>query len=135
MRTLIVEDDFVSRRLLQRFLQPLGTCDVAVNGVEAIQAFHLALAEGRRYDLVCLDIMMPQMDGQEVLKRLRKLEADRDIVMLQAAKVVMTTALSDSTNVLESFRSQCDGYLAKPIEYKSLLSLLSDLGLLKDKAG
>ena len=74
MRTLIVEDDFTSRLLMQAILAPCGECHIAVNGREAIQAFRLARAQGRPYDLVCLDIMMPEMDGHAVLKVLRAAE-------------------------------------------------------------
>lgn len=74
MKTLIVEDDFTSRLLLQTFLNPYGESHVAVDGIEAIEAFMLACAEKYPYDLVCLDIMMPRMDGHEVLKRIRGME-------------------------------------------------------------
>ncbi|MCA1987263.1 MAG: response regulator, partial [Desulfovibrio sp.] len=65
MRVLIVEDDFTSRKLMQTILSPYGDCDVAVNGREAVEAFQNALNSAKPYDLVCMDIMMPEMDGQE----------------------------------------------------------------------
>ncbi len=65
MRILVVEDDFISRRLLCRFLERFGECDVAINGNEAVNAVEHALQAGAHYDLICLDIMMPEMDGQE----------------------------------------------------------------------
>ena len=79
MRVLVVEDDFISRRLLCRYLEPHGECDVAVNGNEALSAFKQALSSGQYYDLICLDIMMPGMDGQETLKRMRILEREAGI--------------------------------------------------------
>jgi len=130
MRTLVVEDDFMSRLLLQRLLKPFGESDVAVNGKEAIVAFRLALQENDPYKLVTLDIMMPEMDGQTVLKELRSMEAERGIGGLDGAKIVMTTALHDSKNIIQAFKSQCDGYLVKPIDRRKLVDQLQSLGLI-----
>jgi two-component system chemotaxis response regulator CheY len=129
MKTLIVEDDFTSRLLLQAILAPYGECHIAVNGREAIQAFRLARTEEQPYDLVCLDIMMPEMDGHAVLKALRACEAAEGILVGDGAKVIMTTALTDNGNVFTAFREMCDGYLIKPIDKAKLLKDLTSLGL------
>jgi two-component system chemotaxis response regulator CheY len=129
MRILVVEDDFISRRLLCRYLQAVGECDVAVNGNEAIGAFKQMLMSGARYDLVCLDIMMPGMDGQETLKRLRALEAEEGIVEGERCRVIMTTALEDQTNVMAAFSNAADGYVVKPIEKRKFLETLTTIGL------
>ena len=68
MRVLIIDDDFISRRLVQRILSAYGDCEIAVDGVEAIRAFELAWDEGKPYDLICMDIVMPHIDGQEARK-------------------------------------------------------------------
>ena len=68
MKTLIVEDDFTSRAVLQTFLSRYGECHIAVNGWEAVEAFRIALESGPRYDLICMDIMMPGMDGREAVQ-------------------------------------------------------------------
>lgn len=130
MRTLIVEDDFVSRRLLQAILNPFGPCDVAVNGLEALKAFRLAHAENAPYDLICLDIMMPEMDGQQVLKEIRRIEEDSGLSGLAGVKVVMTTALGDFQSIMTAFREQCEAYLMKPIDRASLVEKLHQFGLL-----
>jgi two-component system chemotaxis response regulator CheY len=130
MKTLIVEDDFTSRLLLQASLTPYGECHIAVNGREAVEAFRAAREQGQRYDLICMDIMMPEMDGQEALKQIRKLEDDADILSSDAAKVVMTTALDDIGNVMAAFKGLCDAYLMKPIEKANLLAKLKSLHLI-----
>jgi two-component system chemotaxis response regulator CheY len=130
MKTLIVEDDFTSRLLLQASLTPYGECHIAVNGREAVEAFRAAREQGQRYDLICMDIMMPEMDGHEALKQIRKLEDDADILSSDAAKVVMTTALDDIGNVMAAFKGLCDAYLMKPIEKANLLAKLKSLHLI-----
>lgn len=129
MKTLIAEDDATSRLLLQELLKPYGAADVALTGREAVAAVEAALASGAPYDLVCLDIMMPEMDGQEALKALRTLEAKHGREGPRAAKVLMTTALRDKGNVLQAFREQCDGYLVKPIDRAMLVRYLGQFQL------
>jgi len=129
MKILIVEDDFISRQVLGKFLGEQGSCDIAVNGKEAIEAFRLAIEARDSYDLVCLDIMMPEMDGLEALAQLRKLEAEHNLLGESACKIIMTTALSDSRNILKAFNDQCEAYLVKPITKDKLFTELRKLGL------
>jgi two-component system chemotaxis response regulator CheY len=129
MNILVVEDDFISRRLLCRYLEKSGSCDVAINGTEAVAAVHDALDAGNQYDLICLDIMMPGMTGQEALVAIRQLEVEHDIHVGQGARVIMTTALEDHVNVRQAFKASADGYVVKPIEKQKLFTLLNELGL------
>jgi two-component system, chemotaxis family, chemotaxis protein CheY len=130
MKTLVVDDDFVCRKLLHTILSRHGECDIAVDGKEAVDAFDIASRDGRPYDLICLDIMMPDMDGHEVLRMIRSLEERSGIGGLDGVKVIMTTALSDYGNVRQAFREQCEGYLTKPIDKAKLLELLRSFDLL-----
>uniref|UniRef100_A0A7C4EJI2 Response regulator n=1 Tax=Fundidesulfovibrio putealis TaxID=270496 RepID=A0A7C4EJI2_9BACT len=131
MKALVVEDDFASRKLLQKILAPYGDADIAVNGLEAIEAFVHALNEGAPYDLICMDIMMPEMDGQTALKRIRAIEREKDIAPQDEAKVIMTTALDDPKNVVEAYyKGGATSYVPKPIDKQMLLHLLKNLGLI-----
>jgi two-component system chemotaxis response regulator CheY len=132
VRILIVEDDFASRKLMQKFLSPYGRCDAVVDGEEAVSAFKEALEGDQPYDLVCLDIMLPRMDGQQVLKQIRAEEERRGILGRDGARVIMTTALSDTRNIISAFHSQCEGYVTKPVSKEKLLAEIQDLGLLHD---
>lgn len=127
MKALVVEDDFTSRLLLQKILVNYGEIHIAVNGLEAISAFSAAQKIGKPYDLVCLDIMMPEMDGLEALKKIRSTEEEHGVFSSNGAKIIMTTALSDIQNVSKAYQSLCDGYLVKPIEKGKLFELLSKL--------
>lgn len=131
MKTLIVEDDFLARSLLSTLLSEYGVCHVAVNGREALDAIERAFDENDRYDLVCLDIMMPVLDGQEALLELRKLEALRGVKGLDTTKVIMVTAIDDSKNIMKAFRQgQCEAYLTKPLDRTKLISHIKELGLI-----
>ncbi len=127
MKVLVVEDDYASRAVLHRLLMPFGQTEIAVTGNQAVSAFALALKGREPFDLVCLDIMLPGMDGQSVLKEIRTLESAGAREPRKPVKVVMTTALSDRTNVVEAIK-QCDGYLVKPFDNKKLVQCLKDLG-------
>jgi two-component system chemotaxis response regulator CheY len=121
MKALIVEDDFTSRLALQTFLSRYGECHVAVNGREAVEAFRSALAAEERYDLICMDIMMPEMDGREAVKQVRAIEEAHGTLSPAGVKIIMTTAVSDVEEVMRCFRELCDAYLLKPINLGELL--------------
>jgi len=132
MRFLVVEDDFTSRKLLQKILSPYGEVDVAVNGQESLDAFTAALDEGNPYVLVCMDIMMPEMDGQEALKKIREVEKQRGIQNPQEVKVIMTTALDDPKNVVEAYyKGGATSYVPKPIDRQLFLQLLRNIGIIQ----
>ena len=130
MKTLIAEDDFTSRLLLQGFLRSFGPCHIAVNGKEAVEAVRVALKAGEYYQLICLDIEMPEMNGQEALKEIRRIEAAAGITGSKRAKVVMTTALADQENVLEAIRGKCEYFLTKPVRRSKLYEELRRLNLI-----
>lgn len=132
MKSLIVDDDFFSRRVLQTVLSAYGESHVAIDGQEALFAFEQALAEEAPYNLICLDIMMPGMDGQEVLKKIREIEEQKGILGHDSVKIIMTTALDDSDSIIKAFREQCESYLIKPISKSKLAKILVDLELIQE---
>lgn len=129
MKTLIVEDDFTNRLLLQTFLSRFGECHVAVNGKEAVDAFRSAQDGGLGYDLICMDILMPEMDGHEAVEAIRTCERDWIADSVPRARIIMTTSLNDISHVTRSVRADCDAYLLKPIDLSRLLHQLKSLGL------
>ncbi len=134
MTTLIVEDDFSSRLILQKRLEQYGPVELAFDGKEAIEAVTTRLKSDGCYDLICLDIMLPEMDGQEALERIRAAEAQAGFPVGRGAKVVMTTALGDADNIMAAFRREADGYLVKPIEKEKLEEQLRKVGLIESDA-
>jgi two-component system chemotaxis response regulator CheY len=131
LRILLVEDDVTSRLVLQTFLSRYGECHIAVNGREGVEAFRSILERGQRYDLICMDIMMPEMDGREALRHVRALEEAQGISSTYGAKIIMTTALADIKGVVRCFWELCDSYLVKPIDLTQLLSQLKSYRLVQ----
>ncbi|MDF2511344.1 MAG: response regulator receiver protein [Herbinix sp.] len=132
MKILIAEDDFVSRKFMLRFLSKYGECDVTVDGEEAVEAFSMALESGEGYDLICLDIMMPVVDGYQALKSIRDIEKEKQITEDGAVKIIMTTALSEGKNVTKAFELGCTAYAGKPIDQEKFENELRKLGLIQD---
>jgi two-component system, chemotaxis family, chemotaxis protein CheY len=134
MRALIVDDDVVGRRLLEKYLSTYAECDLAEDGLDAIRAFIVARTENRPYDLICLDIMMPLMDGQEALRRIRQLEDKLSVAERNRVKIIMTTSYADREHIMRAAVDKCSGYLVKPIEKVLLLNRLKSVGLLIENA-
>jgi len=130
MKILLAEDDFATRKFMINFLSKYGECDVTVDGMEAVDAFMMALEDGEPYDLVCLDIMMPVMDGYQALMGIRNLEKERNISKEDAVKVIMTTALNDEQNVKMAFELGCTIYSGKPIDKTRFEQAMKKLGLI-----
>lgn len=129
MRILIVEDDIPSRQLLEHLLAGLGTCETADNGRQAFEAVQRAMDDKRPFGLICMDIMMPEMDGMEALKKIRRLEIAHRIPATASAKIVMITAKGQASDVMTAYNSGCEAYLLKPISKARLFEQLAELGL------
>ena len=132
MKCLIVEDDFISRRILRELLNPHFEIEIAVDGEEAITAFKLAHQAKSPFDLICMDIMMPKMAGREALRLIRQLEKELEVPPNLETKIVMTTALDDPKTVFDSFyQDGATAYLVKPISKQKLIRELRALGLIQ----
>lgn len=131
MKTLIVEDDPVSRFILETTLRVHGPTTLLFNGSQASARILQALDEGQPFDLVTLDIMMPEVDGQTALRQIREAENRFGLPPASRSRIVMTTALDDQKNVFAAREGACDGYLVKPIRKAALLALVRQLGLIR----
>jgi len=130
MRILIADDDFASRLIMEDLLSRYGDCDVATDGIEAIQAYLDSIKDGNIYDLICLDIMMPRMDGIKALKYIRDIEKQKGITSDEKVKIIMTTALNDNITVKNAYDSGCQAYVWKPIEIDKFILVIKELGLI-----
>jgi two-component system chemotaxis response regulator CheY len=130
---LILEDDFFHRKLMTRLLMQHGECVAVATGPDAVSTFDAALSEGKPFDVAFLDIMVPGMDGQKVLRALREKEAEHGVTNDKRSKIVMVTALSDKQNITTAYQESCDAYLIKPYDEAKLIGTLQKLGVLQSK--
>ena len=128
MRILIVDDDFSNRVLLQTLMGESGECTLEGSGKSALGAFVKALHDGAPFDLVLLDIVMPDLDGQELLLLIREAERRWGVEIGQETKVIMITSVSDPKEAIKSFfRGSATAYLVKPIDKHMLDGKIKEL--------
>ncbi|MCG6552807.1 MAG: response regulator [Candidatus Magnetominusculus sp. LBB02] len=131
MRILIVEDDPDDSSFMTSSLERYGQCDLALNGADAVEAFKLAYDEGRPYDLICMDIMLPKMGGIEALKAIRAMEMTFGIRPGDEVNVVMTTGVDSPKEILESYyKGCCLKYMVKPVNAQDLIEIIKQYGLI-----
>jgi len=131
MKILVVDDNFVNRKIICKHISHLGETHVAVNGREALEALQLAHQESEPYDLILLDIMMPEMDGHEALRAIREYEKEHGILTSDGVKIIMVTALNDPKNIMHAFREGCEHYITKPVKRELLFEAMRKLELLR----
>jgi len=135
---LIVDDDFVSRKILDNIVKRYGTCDMAGDGIEAIAAFSHALEE-TPYDFVFLDIMLPGTDGFEVAKQIRAIEMNAAMKRIREkgkigrqvkrhdAIIVMTSSLDDPDSYFNAcYRCGANTYIVKPVDKETIDALFTN---------
>lgn len=130
LKILIAEDDLASRRFLSKFLSQYGEVDLVVDGIETLDAYLIAIKENAPYNLICLDIMMPKVDGVKVLKAIREYEEKQGVTREQRVNVIMTTALGETDFVNKAFEIGCEAYAAKPIDTNKMLEVIKKLRLI-----
>ena len=127
MRILIAEDDATSRKFLFKLLSKYGECDMVVDGIEVVEAFKIAHDIGQPYDLICLDIMMPKIDGIKALKAIRDFERNKGIEKERGCKVIFTSALDETEAGFDTLRTGNEAYMTKPIDIDNFMNVLNQL--------
>ncbi|MCP4354873.1 MAG: response regulator [Proteobacteria bacterium] len=128
MKILVVDDEIVSRKKMENILDDFGECYIVESGTEAITAFNEAWSLGMPFDLVLLDISMPDISGIEVLNRIRQTEKDKSLAKSHCVKVMMVTSHSDKDLVVDCMKAGCNNYIVKPFDRERVLNKLSSIG-------
>ncbi len=131
MNCLIVDDNPINRKVLLEYLAAYGNCDVAGNGLEAVEQFEAELTTGEPYDLILLDLMMPKMNGQNAMRKIRDIERKNNVQVREQVVIIIVTAVSSPKDML--MMSGCDrntDVLKKPVKKVELMAKLKEYGLL-----
>ncbi len=128
MRILVVDDEVVSRKKMMKSVSALGSCEGVQNGSAALSAVKTALEEWKLYDLITLDVSMPDISGTEVLTTIRELEVERGLDDEERATILMVTSHSDIETV-KACVGKCDGYVIKPFNKEVIMNKLKQTKL------
>ena len=129
MKCLIVDDVFMMRKLLNTILQEFGECVLAEDGENALKIFENAIKVEKPFDLVCLDIMMPHINGVELLNKIRNLESKNEFQNKPKVKIILISAVYKQNIVDKIGKDKFDSYITKPIGKADLISEIKKLGL------
>lgn len=128
MKALVVDDQEMNREILQVLLAEFAEVTTAASGRDAIAAAAAAIAEEQPFDLICMDIGMPSMNGHETMQQIRGLEMEKQA---RRAIAFMVTASSDPEDMVSALiQGECDDYLPKPVMRRTFVELLQKHNLI-----
>ena len=135
MKILVVDDELVSREKLQKILKEVGECESVMDGRSAVEACRDAWENSSPFDLVILDILMPEMDGTEALRTIRRIEDESDIPDDKRAKIFMVTTQSDKETIMACVKAGCDDFITKPFTYDTVIGKMQGHGFVVRDGG
>lgn len=132
---LIVEDEFTSRQILNAFLSQYGECHLAKDGLEAINAFSQRHESNplQPYDLICIDINMPQMDGLRATKLMREIERGKGIEGTEyESAIIIISGVDDPATIIKAcYDCGANYFFTKPLDLGQITRQLKKLALIK----
>ncbi|MDE6026118.1 MAG: response regulator [Lachnospiraceae bacterium] len=128
MKVLVAEDDLASGKFMEKLLSKYGEVIVARDGIAAVDEFVKAVNNGEKFDLVCMDIMMPKIDGYKALASIRDAERKLGLARDSRCKVIMISALDEGFDAGYA-SDDYEEYICKPIDIIKFDSLVKKLGL------
>lgn len=129
MKILIVDDNEAARKLLKIRFSRYGDLKMVNGGAEAITAFKEAFKTDERFDLICLDYCMPNMDGIEVLKAIRQIESEHQVAWDNHVRILMVSASDCESAVTKAYAYGCDSFMLRPFRKEQIIEEASSLGL------
>lgn len=128
MRFLVVEDEISLALALQSLLKDYGECTIVHNGKEAIEHFQKSLLEVQHFNMIFLDIIMPEMDGHEVLKSIRSIEKISGINEENSVKIIVTSSTDTYFSIYTAFKNNCQDYIIKPLSQADIDNIIFKYG-------
>jgi two-component system chemotaxis response regulator CheY len=134
MKVLIAEDNKSVSSVLSKMFSNYGECSVAQDGVETVDLFLKAIEDKSYYDLICLDIMMPKINGIRALNIIRNIEKENRKLCKLNTNIIMLSVLNDNETVEKCKAEGCNYFLHKPVFKEQIDDVMMMLGYLtKDK--
>ena len=130
LKILVAEDDEANRKFLSKLLAKFGEVTVVADGFQAVKSYMQAMDDKEPYQLVCLDVMMPRIDGYKALDAIRDLENKNALTAGERAKIIMISALDEGGFDEELAGNQYDSYMSKPIDILEFEMNLKRMNLL-----
>ena len=129
-RILIVDDSTSVRESFTDILSPLATCEIATNGQEAVDLVKRTINKGGTFDLVLMDIIMPEKDGLTAVKEIRQFEQSRGCKETERLTIVIITTIKEPARILTAqYDCGADAYITKPFTRETVLQTLRGNGL------
>ncbi|MBF0330950.1 MAG: response regulator [Candidatus Omnitrophica bacterium] len=118
-KILVVDDNAANREFLIELLREYAVCDIAINGREAFEIYKDSVIDNKPYDMMLLDIEMPEVDGLTVLSLVRAIEASAGVVPGEGLPIIIVTAFEEPFK--KAFDLGCDDYMLKPVASDQLI--------------
>lgn len=123
---LVIDDQMTTRMLLRCMLETYGEVVEAKAGKEGVALFGAALADGAPFQMVCVDLGLPDIDGNQVLEQLRAVEVQQQV---RAPATIVVVSGNDTEEARgDALERSADAYLTKPVSYESMFALLARIG-------
>ncbi|MDD6137415.1 MAG: response regulator [Lachnospiraceae bacterium] len=128
MKILVAEDDMASGKFMMKLLAKYGEVVLARDGIAAVDEFVNAVNTNERFDLICMDVMMPKIDGYKALASIRDAERKLGLARDKRVKVVMVSALDEGFDANYA-SDDYEEYMCKPIDIIKFDEMIRELGL------
>ena len=129
MKILIVDDEQISRKILMKKMAVLGTCVTVDSSKRALAELEVAAHNQEPFDLITLDVSMPEMDGRQMLQHIRRQEIQNKVPKANRVKILMVTARMNISTIKACIKMGCNGYLIKPVSRYQLFQNLGKMGV------
>lgn len=120
MKILVVDDEYVALSRMVKLFSRWGEAEGATNAAQALEMAETALSEGTPYDIISIDIELPDSDGLELMNNLRVLEESKNRENPWFSKKIIISAKSKHDNIQKALALGCDDFMVKPVSLSTL---------------
>lgn len=128
MKALVMDNDFINRRILQLLFTEFGRCDAADSGNVTLSMVEDALKKRRPYSLIVLNTFS-QVDWVKMLHEIKAMERSHALYGKDGARIMVMSSDTDKKTIITAFRNQCDAFIQKPAKKREIKNALSSMGI------